>query len=303
MKPLQVLIQRVMPDPEQPRKKFDDSYIEELAASIKANGLLQPISVRLVAPDPRVCFGSDALGDLALFLIVAGECRWRACKLAGLTEVPVLLREDDPAQVPILQIIENIQRRAMTPLEEARAYQRQLESGLTVEELASRLGIKQPWRITERTALLALRTEYQALLERGTITPSQATELARLDWPNQDALVRLIRDGKCTTYAKLRAASDALLQASKQTGFFEDPKVSEKELQELTAFERKVEQVVQLVSAGFTEGEVAILRKINPARASVVAAQLGIIETNLKQLGAELQKAIVRGAVHQEITV
>lgn len=220
-------------------------------------------------------------------------------QLAGLPTIQANVIEVDEQQKDVLAIVENLQRADISPLEEANAYQRMLNQGMTVDELAGRLGLKQPWRITERTALLRLRPDYQDLLAKGVLSPSQATELARLDWPRQDQFVRLIRDGKCGTYAKLRAAADTLLQASKKDGFFEDPVVSEKDIQALTAFERKIEQVVQLVSAGFTEGEVTILRKINPARASVVAAQLALMEQPLKQLQAELQRAIVRGAVQE----
>jgi ParB family chromosome partitioning protein len=295
-----IRIDRIQPDPDQPRKKFAEGPLQELADSIKANGLLQPVTVRLTAPDPRVVYGNARFGDLAQFMIVAGERRWRAHKLAGLEWIEADIIEVDVPQKDVLAIVENLQRENITPLEEARAFQRAMDQhGLSVDDLAKRLGIKQPWRITERTALLRMRAEYQQLLERGTITPSQATELARHPHPQQDLLLRLIRDGKCSTYAKLRAASDGLLQAAAQTGFFEETKVSEKEQEQLTAFERKVDQVVQLVAAGFTDGEVTIIRKINPARAGVVAEQLAIIEKNLKQLGAELQKAIARGAAKE----
>jgi ParB/RepB/Spo0J family partition protein len=295
-------INSVQPDPSQPRTEFAEGPLQELADSIKANGLLQPITVRQIARDPRVCFGGDPDGPLAQWMIVAGERRWRACNLAGLTEIEANVIDVDTQQKDVLAIIENLQREDLSPLEEARAYQRALdEHGLTVEELAAKLGLKQPWRITERTALLALRPEYQQMLSRGTISNSQATELARHPWPQQDALIRLIRDGKCPTYNKLRAASDALRQATAQgDGFFDPPEVTEEEVARLTAFERKVEQVVQLVSSGFTEGEVTILRKINPARASVVAAQLALLEQPLRQLQAELQRAIARGAVTGE---
>jgi ParB family chromosome partitioning protein len=291
-------IDRVQPDPDQPRKNFAAGPLEELAASIKANGLLQPITVRLVAPDPRLVFGGDRHGDLALWMIVAGERRWRACKLAGLTHIEAnIVDGEDSQQKDVLAIVENLQREDISPLEEAHAYQRMLDQyALTVEELAAKLGLRQPWRITERTALLRLRPDYQALLAKGHITPSQATELARHEWPMQDRLIRLIRDGHCGTYAKLRAASDGLRQAAAQGGFFDPPPpVTEEEQQRLTRFERKIEQVLQLVSEGFTDGEITILRKINPARASVVAAQLALLEQPLKQLQTELQRAIARG--------
>jgi ParB family chromosome partitioning protein len=295
-----VRLSQVEPDPDQPRKHFALGPLQELAGSIKVNGLLQPITVRLLWPDPRCVFGDDRFGEGARFMIVAGERRWRAHQLAPLDWIEVDIVDIDVEKKDVLAIVENLQRENITPLEEARAFQRAMDQhGLTVDGLAKRLGMKQPWRITERTALLRMRAEYQFLLEKGQITPSQATELARHAHPQQDALIRLIRDGKCASYAKLRAASDGLLQAAAQSSFVEELVVSESDQARLTAFERKIDQVVQLVARGFEDGEVAILRKINPARAGVVAEQLAIIEKNLKQLGTELQKAIARGAAQE----
>jgi len=274
----------VFPNPDQPRKRFEPQALAELAASIKENGLLQPITVRAL-PDGR-------------YMIVAGERRWRAHVLAGLETIEANIVEVTDGERDILAIIENLQRADITPLEEGRAFQRILDTGVTAGELAHRLGLKQPWRITERTALLRLNPAYLELAEKGHLTPSQSTELARLEPHDQDTLFRMIRDGRCDTYAKLRAAAEALLAAASQGGFFDKPKVTAAEAKELSAFEAKIEQIVRLVASGFKDNEVVALKKINPYRAGIVVNQIGLITRHLKQIEREIQKV----AVQTEIT-
>ena len=164
---------RVFPNPDQPRKRFDPDALAELAASIKSSGLAQPISVR-------------AHGDG--HMIVMGERRWRAHVLAGLPTIEANVIDVADQERDILAIIENLQRQNITPLEEGRAFQRVLDTGLTPQELADRLGLKQHWRVTERTALLKLNPPYLDLLEKGHLTASQGTELARLAPHDQDTL-------------------------------------------------------------------------------------------------------------------
>jgi len=273
----------VIPNPDQPRKRFNPEALAELAASIKENGLIQPITVRAL-PEGR-------------YMIVAGERRWRAHVLAGLDTIEANLIDITDSERDILAIVENLQRADITPLEEGRAFQRVLDTGVTAEELADRLGLKQPWRITERTALLRLNPSYLDLLEKGHLSPSQGTELARLDQHDQDTLFGLIRDGRCETYAKLRAAADALIAAASQGGFFEKPKVSAAEAKALSAFEAKIEQIVRMVASGFKDNEVVALQKINPHRAGIVAEQIGLISKHLKQIEREIQKVVAQGEI------
>lgn len=273
----------VFPNPNQPRKRFSDEYLAELAASIKQNGLLQPITVRAM-PDGR-------------HMIIAGECRWRAHVLAGIDTIDANLKDATDAEVDILAIVENLQRRDIAPIEEARAYQRILDTGITAEELADRLGLKQVWRITDRTQLLRLVPAYLDLLEKGHLSPSQGFEISRLTPPDQATLFRMIRDGGCGTYAKLRAAADALLAAASQGGFFDKPKASAAEVKALSAFESKIEQIVKLVSSGFKDGEVVALQKIDPHRAGIVATQIGLIGKHLKLIEREIQKVVIQNEI------
>ena len=277
-------IASVIPNPDQPRKRFDQEALAELAQSIKMNGLIQPITARAL-PDGR-------------HMIVAGERRWRAHLLAGLDTIEANLIDITDSERDILAIVENLQRSDITPLEEGRAFQRVLDTGVTAEELAHRLGLKQPWRITDRTSLLRLNPPYLDLLEKGHLSPSQGFELARLDPHDQDTLFGLIRERRCETYAKLRAAADALIHAASQGGFWEEQKkATAEEAKALTAFEAKIEQIVKLVTSGFKDNEVVALKKINPHRAEIVAIQIGLIGKHLKLIEREIQKVVAQGEI------
>jgi hypothetical protein len=173
-----------------------------------------------------------------------------------------------------------------------------IDTGVTAEELAHRLGLKQPWRITDRTSLLRLNPPYLDLLEKGHLSPSQGFELARLDPHDQDTLFGLIRERRCETYAKLRAAADALIHAASQGGFWEEQKkATAEEAKALTVFEAKIEQIVKLVTSGFKDNEVVALKKINPHRAGIVAIQIGLIGKHLKLIEREIQKVVAQGEI------
>lgn len=277
-------IASVIPNPDQPRKRFDQGALAELAQSIKMNGLIQPITARAL-PDGR-------------HMIVAGERRWRAHLLAGLDTIEANLIDITDSERDILAIVENLQRSDITPLEEGRAFQRVLDTGVTAEELAHRLGLKQPWRITDRTSLLRLNPPYLDLLEKGHLSPSQGFELARLDPHDQDTLFGLIRERRCETYGKLRAAADALIAVASQGGFWEEQKkATAEEAKALTAFEAKIEQIVKLVTSGFKDNEVVALKKINPHRAEIVAIQIGLIGKHLRLIEREIQKVVAQGEI------
>jgi ParB family chromosome partitioning protein len=265
------------PNPDQPRKHFDEGALQELAASIKQNGLLQPITVQ-----PRAG---------GRFMIVAGERRWRAHRLLGAAKVRAIVQDLDDRERDIAAIIENLQREDISQLEEGRAYQRMLDAGFTVDELATRLGLKQSWRITERTSLLRLRPEHQRLVEQGHLTPSQAFEMSRLEPADQDRLLRMIRDGKADSYTKLRAAADTMLGAASQGALWDLPKPSEAEQRLLSDFERKLEQIVRLIGAGFNDGEIVVLKKINPHRAAEIVTELALVKKHVTMLERELQRA------------
>lgn len=167
-------ISKVKPNKGQPRKTFDETELSELADSIKQNGILQPILVRK--------HGTS-------YEIVAGERRYQAAKLAGLDEVPVVIREISDEDVFKLALIENLQRSNLTPLEEARGYRQLLdEKDLTQEELSKILS-KSRSAITNTLRLMDLPAEVQDLLESGRITAGHARAILAV--PTEEGRIRL----------------------------------------------------------------------------------------------------------------
>jgi len=128
--------------PSNPRKRFDDAYIAELAASIKSHGLIQPITVRPLSLGALFAFNRTRIetDSHPTYEIVVGECRWRAAKLAGLTDIPAFWRELDDKQVLEIQVIENLQRRDVHPIEEAEGYQALIAHyGYTADQIAAKI--------------------------------------------------------------------------------------------------------------------------------------------------------------------
>jgi ParB family chromosome partitioning protein len=162
MPPNEVDIDRIHPNRYQPRERFDADKLEELAESVRQNGVLQPLLVT-----PR---GDD-------FELVAGERRWRAARLAGLKKVPVLVREVDARESLKLALLENVQREDLNPIEEARGYQRLIEEfEMTQLELAERIG-KARSAVANTLRLLQLPADIQDRIHRGEITAGHARAL------------------------------------------------------------------------------------------------------------------------------
>jgi len=164
---MELSIELISPNPFQPRKRFDDTTLRELADSIKAAGVLQPLLVRRVSP-----------GD---YQLVAGERRLRAAQMVGLKKVTVVVKDVDDRAMMEMALVENIQREALDPIEEARAYQTLIEKvGLTHEKLSERVG-KQRVTITNSLRLLSLPAEVMDMVSRGTLSAGHARALLALE--------------------------------------------------------------------------------------------------------------------------
>lgn len=162
---------QIEPNKEQPRKTFDQKALQELAKSIEANGVLQPMLVRPMED------GS--------YQLVAGERRWRASRMAGLTEVPVIIREMSDEQAMQISLIENLQREDLNPIEEAEGLQLLISRySLTQEEAASRVGRSRP-AIANSIRLLGLPEEVRELTRNGDISAGHARALLALGNPDE----------------------------------------------------------------------------------------------------------------------
>ena len=164
-----VKIGDIEPNRDQPRKEFDPAALSELADSIAQHGVLQPLLLR-----PMLTGG---------YRIVAGERRWRAARMAGLTEVPAVIRDMSDADEMLFALIENLQREDLSPLEEARGYRTLIESqGLTQEEAAKAVGKSRP-AVTNALRLLNLPEDIQEMLERGGDHRGPRQDAAELSHP------------------------------------------------------------------------------------------------------------------------
>ena len=169
---MEVEIDLLEPNPDQPRTVFREGKLDELAASIQANGIVQPLLVRRQDHNER-------------YQIVAGERRWRAAQRAGLDRVPVVIREIPDERVLELSLIENIQREELNPIEEAYAYRRLIDGlGVTQEEVARRVG-RERSSVTNYLRLLKLPEDIQQWVEEDRLSMGHARALLSLETPEE----------------------------------------------------------------------------------------------------------------------
>jgi ParB family chromosome partitioning protein len=161
-----VSVDEISPNPAQPRTRFDDETLEELAASLKEVGVLQPIVV--------------TRGESG-YVLIAGERRWRAARRAGLRVIPAVLRGSAGDSTLVEALVENVQRQDLTPLEEAHAYQQLLENyGMNQEQVASRVGKSRP-TISNTLRLLQLPDDVQEMVDGGELSAGHARALVGLE--------------------------------------------------------------------------------------------------------------------------
>lgn len=164
---LDIPVDDIKPNPEQPRSRFDDETLEELAASILEVGVLQPVVI-----------SRDDEGNLHL---IAGERRWRAARKAGLTTIPAVVRGATGETTLVEALVENVQRQDLTPLEEAHAYKQLLENtGMTQEQVAERVGKSRP-AVSNTLRLLQLPGPVQSLVDSGALSAGHARALLGLE--------------------------------------------------------------------------------------------------------------------------
>src|SRR5687768_501895 len=169
--PNEIDMDLIEPNPEQPRTRFAEAPLDELAQSIVANGIVQPIVVRKAS---------------GRYQIVAGERRWRAAQRAGLRKIPVTIKDVSDEKLLELALIENIQRQELNPIEEGRAYRKLIDTiGLTQEQVSERVG-KERTLIATTLRLLKLPSDIQGLIEEGTLSAGHGRALLL----NDDVMVQ-----------------------------------------------------------------------------------------------------------------
>ena len=196
-------IAKVEPRSEQPREYFDQEALEALADSIRQYGLIQPITVRKL--------------DSGYYQIIAGERRWRASRLAGLTEVPVRVIEADDRRTAELALVENLQREDLNPIEEAKGYKLLIEEyGLTQEDAARSVGRSRP-AVTNAMRLLMLTPPVMEMVEKGKLSAGHARAILAVSEPSKQlaAANEIIRKNYSVRKAEQLAAK--IFRESQQT--------------------------------------------------------------------------------------
>lgn len=195
-------INKVFPNPNQPRKFFDEELLAELAGSIREHGVIQPI---IVSPS-----------DAGTFVIVAGERRFRASRLAKLDKIPVIVREFSTSEQQEIALIENIQREDLNPIEEARGIRQLMDSAcLTQDEVALKLGKSRP-AIANALRLLQLEPEVVTLIEQGRLSAGHARTLASVKDPKVQISYALACADKKMSVRELELMVSAYLNPEKK---------------------------------------------------------------------------------------
>ena len=202
---------QVEPGLKQPRKRFDEETLADLADSIRTHGIIQPLTVR------RLSSG--------YYQIIAGERRWRAAKLAGLSEVPAVIIEADDRKVMELGLIETLQREDLNPMEEAMGYRTRMEEyGLTQEETAQRVGKSRP-AVANALRLIALPDAIRHLVEEGQLSAGHARALLSISSSTlQKKLAqKIIAEGLSVRQTEALAKRFAREEAQEETAYAAPP--------------------------------------------------------------------------------
>jgi ParB family transcriptional regulator, chromosome partitioning protein len=233
--PTEVEVDLIVPGPMQPRTHFDEGSLEGLADSIRSHGIVQPLLVR-------------RQGDR--YELIAGERRWRAARLAGLSKVPVVIKDVPDHDLLEIALIENIQRENLNPIEEAQAYRRLIENvGLTQEALAARVGRDRSY-ITNYLRLLKLPDDLQQLVVEGRLSTGHARTilgLAQVDL--QRRIARQVIDGALSVRATEHLVRKAVEGTPAKTASAVDPNIRAAETKLRRALGTQV-RIVQLRGEG-----------------------------------------------------
>ena len=207
--PYQIVpLHKVEPNPDQPRQDFDEDQLQALADSISVHGIMQPLAVREVSG--------------GYYQIIAGERRWRAARLAGLQDVPVVIMEADDRTTMELALIENLQRQDLNPVEEALGYRSLMDDyGLTQEDTATRVGKSRP-AVANALRLLSLCPEVLEMVRQGKLSAGHARAVLSLKTEKlqMDAARKIVNLGLSVRQAELLCKNMSATPMPKQETFF-----------------------------------------------------------------------------------
>lgn len=274
-------LEKITRNPDQPRQTFEPRALADLAASIKENGLKQPITVRPTGGQPE-------------YQIVMGERRYRAhCLLAEAGEAVDILchvRKMDDREMHIDAILENLQRAEVSPLEEAAAYQRAIDDlGFTVPELAKKLGISQEWRITYRIKLLGLTSDNQDLVKKGVVSMTQAYHMAGLSVNGQQSFLKLCMAGLASSD---KSAADAAAAIEAKENQIDMPMVIDMPKRaSIKSTETRIDALGAALQPLFKDGAFKVDGNIDTAEAQRCIQKLKLLAKNIGQVEREILRA------------
>lgn len=213
---LEIDINKIKPNPNQPRKNFDQDALNELAASIKVHGIVQPIVLNQ-QPDGQ-------------YLIIAGERRWRAANICGLKTVPAVIKNYTDKQIKEISIIENLQREDLNPIEAAKAIKELMdEYGLTQETVSDRIG-KSRSNVANTLRLLSLYPDVMEMVEKGKISSGHARCLVVIEDPKEQIRLAQMVVSKNLSVRDLEKAVKAYTNPTKKVVVKEEQSLELKEL-------------------------------------------------------------------------
>lgn len=262
----------IAPNADQPRKHFDEGALADLAKSITASGLLQPITVRYVKTTARRKGG---------FEIVAGERRWRACGLAGVASVACIVRDIDDREAFIIATMENVARADMNPIEEADALRRLLDLPMTPQEIEERIGMVANI-VTWKASLTRCIDTVKHLVARGQFPVAQAISLSRLS-PNGQQLALREYQRRRLTVLEFTETVNAIYARENNMEMFAETKVSQAQRAAADRFRSELKHV-----AG---GAAAIESLDIDALAPAMSHELGAVVQQIEEAAKVLQRA------------
>lgn len=276
----EIPVDKIQPNPHQPRQRFSEESLAELGASIQEKGVLQPVTVRDI---------SD--GDAVAYELVAGERRWRACELIGRLTIPGLVVEVDDDESVDLALIENMQREDLTPMEEARGLASLLDRCEGNKSEVERRTKKSMTFITDRLSLLALPEEVQRMLDRSEVNLSQAKVLIEI--PDAAAQVKWAKQ-----------AAKRSLDANRLKGMTQNLTGNGKESSSRDKRERNVtfKGLTSSMISLYEDTQALKPEKLSPDQRQTVSQQADVLVTALQEMQKQLKTSASAPEAEEAVT-